>query len=299
MQALNDTIIPVRESARENIARLSAVSHKSPMNLETVVDWKNGIDFSKPPKEMDQLWIADTPYEAQLSDQQKTELAWKETARDVSMFIWLEQTLPPLYVGYVHKNMGKLSKEVEEYLMVFSREEIVHTLVFKRYMEMAGLDLFEPPELLYHLLSEVLPTLPPPLGIMVTLMLEWVAEAGAIHGTQGAEIDPLTRELFKQHHVEELRHIAFGRWVAESFMETADEPQRQQAKAMLREVYNKIVANFSFNREIARHVSFDFPADVSDDAIVTAIQTSERNIALNKERFGQMNDWLTRLGIID
>jgi len=210
--------------ASENLAKVQTLinaSHRSPMDLATVLPWSDSIDFDKPPKIERGSWIYGTPYWDALSDQQRRELLWKEVARDVSMFIWLEQTLPPLYIGYINRHPFSMSPEVYEYLMIFSKEEITHTLMFRRYMKMAGLELFQPPVGTYAQFIAQLPSMHPVIGILFTLMLEWVAEENAMFLTQDDSVEPLTRKMFHKHHIEEARHIAFGKRVAENFFSKA------------------------------------------------------------------------------
>jgi len=73
----------------------------------------------------------------------------------------------------------------------------------------------------------------PVAGIIATLLLEWVAELSAMFVSQDDVVDPLTREMFHQHHLEEARHIAFGRWVGESFFEHAPDDQATQMRQIL------------------------------------------------------------------
>ncbi len=290
--------IPIKEEHRATVARLAIASHKNPIDIKTVLPWSQGIDRSIAPKRIDQLWIHGTEYVGQLNDEQKLEVAWKEIARDVSMFIWLEQKIPVLYVNMVHKNMGRLSKEVEEYLMVFSKEEIVHTLMFKRYLEMAGLEMFSQPEILTKLLEEVLPNLAPSVTIMVTMIIEWVAENAVMRSTQESGIEPLTREMFHQHHIDELRHIAFARWLGESYFASCSEEDAKLAQVILKEVYYKLLENFSFNPEIARHTSFEFPVDPNDSEAIARVQKSEHNNQLNASRFADIENWLIKVGVL-
>src|SRR5438309_8093023 len=97
-------------------------------------------------------------------------MLWREVARDISMFIWLEQRLPPLYVGYINKHRDDIPPHIYEYLMIFSA-----------------------------------------VGILYTVLIEWLAELGAMHLARDETIDPLTRQLFIVHHRDEVRHISSGR----------------------------------------------------------------------------------------
>lgn len=208
---------------QKTVRTLINASHRKLLFLDQVVDWEKGIDFSKPPKVAESSWIYGTPYWDALTEAQRNEVLWLETGRDVSYFIWLEQTLPELYVGYVNKYHGVLSDDVREYLMVFSREEIVHTLMFRRYLEKANLRLWSHPENIpnYSLFERQLAGKHPVYGICWNLLIEWFAELNSIFQTQTDGIDPLTRQMFKEHHLEEVRHIAFAKTICENYFEAA------------------------------------------------------------------------------
>jgi hypothetical protein len=200
---------PLAERSAKTIEQLVIKSHERPLDVNGAIPWDIGIDRRRPPKDLKQLWIYGTPFYDQLTPAERLETAWVETARDVSMFINLEQFLPPLYMGYVNRYGRSLPRPVFEYLMVFSKEEIVHTMMFRRYMQLAGLPQFRAPAA-YAKLVALLPELHPCVGILATLVVEWVAELGSIHGTQGEDVDPLTREMFKQHHFDEVRRVRRG-----------------------------------------------------------------------------------------
>lgn len=292
------SVIALNESSQRGMAKLISNSHERPMDLNSVLPWSEGVNKEMRPKPVDQCWLAGTPYDKLLSDEQRHELLWQETARDVSMFITLEQTLPPLYMGYINKQGDQLSSDVYEYLMLFSKEEIVHTLMFKRYMKLAGLNLFKPAEGVYELLTVQLPNMPPEFGVACTLLLEWVAELGAMHASQQEGIEPMTRKMFYEHHVDESRHIAFGRWVTESYLEKAPEPQAQQLRDLARALMARLIPQFTYNPEIADHVSFAFPIGRHDDARIAEVRNSAANAALNEKRFAPLNSWLRKLGVM-
>jgi hypothetical protein len=292
------TVVALNESSRSGVAKLIANSHAHPMDVASVLPWVNGVDKTLSPKPFEQSWLAGTQYWEQLTQAQRHEVLWQETARDVSMFILLEQAIPPLYLGYVNKNPGALSSDVYEYLMLFSKEEIVHTLMFQRYMKLAGLGLYDPPENLHELLTVHLLSMPPEFGVSCTLVIEWMAELAAMHASQSNDIEPMTRKMFYEHHVDESRHIAFGRWVTESFLETAAEPQAEQLRAMLRGLMARLIPQFTYNPEIAEHVSFEFPVSRNDSVRIAEVRGSASNTALNEKRFAPLNAWLRKLRVL-
>ncbi|KQZ34438.1 hypothetical protein GPY61_10905 [Massilia sp. NEAU-DD11] len=290
-------IIPLSPRGRLGVETLIEKSHAAPMDLNQVVPWRTGVDRQGVPKKMEHCWIYGTPWFDALTDAQRHEVLWLENARDVSMFILLEQTLPPLYMGYLNAHADALAPDVREYLMIFSKEEIMHTLMFRRYMKVARLPLFGAPDGLHEMLTVQLPKMHPVAGIIATLLLEWVAELSAMFVSQDDVVEPLTREMFYQHHLEEARHIAFGRWVGESFFEHAPDEQATQMRQMMRGLMARLVPQFTYNPEIARHTSFAFPIACGDQSAIDAVRYSERSLALNDRRFAPLYAWLRKVGV--
>jgi len=290
------SVVALNESSQRGVVKLIATSHERPMDVKSVLPWSQGVDRSQLPKPADQCWIAGTPYYEQLTEAQRHELLWQETARDVSMFITLEQTLPPLYMGYINKYGSSMSSDAHEYMMLFSKEEIVHTLMFRRYMDLAGLKQFRPADGVFEMLTVQLHSMPPEFGIAFTLVLEWVAELGAMHSSQHDFIEPMTRKMFYEHHVDEARHIAFGRWVIESYLESAPAPAAEQLRGLIRGLMARLVPQFTYNPEIAEHVSFDFPIQPGDTERIAEVRNSAANAALNAKRFAPLYSWLQKVG---
>jgi len=297
MAAAAEKILVLSEERQKKVVKLTEKSHAKPMDFATVLPWEKKIDKTIYPKQKDHLWIYGTPFCDQLTEEQKLELAWLETGRDISMFIWLEQTIPGLYMGYITQFYDQLDDVTSEYLMVFSKEEIVHTMTFKRFMEKADLDIWNPPVGLYELLTETLPKMEPAIGILFTLLIEWVAELGAMHTSQTDDVEPMARQLFKAHHQDEARHIAFGRWISESYFENMPEEKLNQVRAMARDIVPKLVNMYNYNPEIAEHTSFEFPIAPDDHQKIGQVWQSENNLRINDERFTEFYAWIDKLGL--
>lgn len=292
-----DVELEVSENNKKGLSRLISTSHNRPMNFADALDWKAGVDRSQLPKVPEHSWLYGTALYEQLSEAQRLECLWMEIARDVSMFISLEQTIPVLYMGYVNQYQGRLSKDIYEYLMIFSKEEIVHTMVFKRYLKEAGLPIYACEGSAQILLGE-LPKLHPAQGIMYTLIIEWMAELGAMESTQASNLEPMTRALFKNHHIDEARHISFGKWISEQYIAQCDEAQLQQIKSMVSGLVERMVPAYTFAPDIADYVSFEYPVDKNNPESFTQIYQSESNVALNKKRFKQVFNWLQGLDLL-
>ncbi|WP_426167484.1 diiron oxygenase [Pseudoduganella sp. R-34] len=292
--------IVLDEKRSKTVRTLINASHRKLLFLDQVVDWEKGIDFSKPPKVAESSWIYGTPYWDMLTEEQRNEVLWLETGRDVSYFIWLEQTLPELYVGYVNQYHGVLSDDVREYLMVFSREEIVHTLMFRRYLDKANLRLWSHPENIpnYSLFERQLAGKHPVYGICWNLLIEWFAELNSIFQTQTDGIDPLTRQMFKEHHLEEVRHIAFAKTICENYFEAAPKEELEEMCEFFQKGYGFLLDEYTYMPEIALHASFDFPIKPGDTDKIREVRNSPNNQRLNAARFRDVREWCLKHNII-
>jgi hypothetical protein len=143
-----------------------------------------------------------------------------------------------------------------------------------------------------------LPQMPPVAGILITLVIEWIAELGALASTQHDGIDPLTRQLFRRHHVDEARHIAFARWVVESLFDGMSEEELQPIREIARQQFKRLVLAYTYNEEIARFTSFPYPVAVGDVNQMRAVRFSAHNQELNRKRFAPMTAWLAKVGIL-
>lgn len=291
--------VELDEKRSEVVANLIKTSHEKFMDVNSVLPWEKGIDRHKYPKDPTHSWIYGTKWWDQLTEEQRLETLWHETARDCSMFIALETSIPPLYVGHINRYGKTLTKELYEYLMIFSKEEIVHTLMFQRYLKEAGLRIFRPPEGIFELLVEKMPKMHPVAGMLCTVVVELAAELAALAATQGNNIEPVTAELFYQHHVEEARHIAFGRLIGDAYFETAPEAEAEEIRNVVRGLLARLIPQFTYNPEIAEHTSFRFPISPDDKAAIEAVRNSEANKELNKKRWAPLFAWLAKNKIIE
>lgn len=288
-------IISLREEKTKQLSNLIEKSYENYMDLNTILPWEQGVDRSLPPKREDHSWIYGTEYWDRLTPEQRHELLWIENAQTPAAFIWLEEGLSPLFIRLLHNFNGQFPEPIREYMMIFCKEEIVHTQMFRRYLKTAGLPLFKRPQFM-DFVTEV-EKMHPIVGILITFLLEATAEEQAMR-QEGPGIDPLTRQLYFEHHREELRHLAFGRWICESFCETAPPHVKAGIGQAIRATMSTSVPRFTYNPEISQYLSFDLGIDPNDAATIARIRQSENNRRLNEERFGAILAWIKKLGIV-
>jgi len=279
----------------KQLENLIAISHDNHMELNSVLDWGRGVDRTLPPKRADHSAIYGTPYWEALSESQRLEVLWQAVAQAASQFIWLEESLAPTFIRMLHKNHGRIPEPIREYMMVFCKEEIVHTQMFRRYLKLANLPLYSGVEI--QSLIEDLAHMHPIAGVLCVYLGEAVAEEAVIR-QEGPGIDPLTRQLFWEHHKEEARHLAFGRWICEAYFETASPSTRQKVSLLVRSFMSSLVPEFTYSAEVSKYLSFDIGIDPNDAEEIQRVRMLPHNRRLAQERWGGLLAWIKRLGLV-
>jgi hypothetical protein len=292
---MTPSTLGLNEERTAQVSTLIEKSHLNFMDVNGVLQWSKGVDFSVRPKREDHSWIFGTRYWEALSAEQRLELMWKETAMNVSMFIWLEAAVPDLFMGYLHQYREEVSDPIKEYMMIFAKEEIVHILMFRRYLKLTGLKPFQPPAIMSFL--QELKKMPPIAGVLCSYLVESVAEESAMQGSDGPGVEPLTRQMWKAHHFEEARHLAFGRWICESFLKDASPEARGRLGYLAQAFMSSLVPFFTYVPEIHQHLSFDLGIAPDDLEEITRVRKSPNNQRINHERYGEMLDWMKRVGL--
>ena len=291
---MDQPLLSLSPEKTRRLINLTEKSHESHMELNDILEWSKGIDRSIMPKRADHSWIYGTQYWDALTEEQRTELLWMEVASTASNFIWLEEGLTPLFIGLLHRNLKKVPDPIYEYMMVFCKEEVVHTQMFRRFLKLAKLPVYERPEV-SNFISKLV-EMHPVSGVLCTYLTEGLAEEAAMR-QDAPGIEPLTKKMFFEHHREELRHLAFGKWICESFFEQVGAKTRGQMGFLVRCYMSTIVPLFTYNTEIARYLSFDIGIDPYDVDALDAIRRSPNNQRLNAERWGPMLAWIKQLGL--
>jgi hypothetical protein len=287
-------LLSLNEKKTQQLQGLIETSHESHMDLNSVLDWAGGADRSLPPKRADHCAIYGTPYWDALTEEQRLEVLWQENAQAASQFIWLEEALGPLFVRLLHRNDGRIPEDIREYMMIFSKEEIVHTQMFRRYLKLAGLPVYGTPEIQYFL--EELVKYPPAVGVLCVYLGEAIAEE-AVMRQDGPGLDPLSKRLFMEHHKEEARHLAFGRNISESYLETVGPETKGRIGFLVRSFMSSLVPEFTYSHEISQHLKFDIGIDPQDTEAIREVRLSANNRRINQERWGALLAWIKRMGL--
>ena len=193
-------------SLADTVDRLSALSERDYQNPYSAVEWPATVDqegawFSHP----NLLSLYGTPFFEQLTETARRRLAFYEAANFYSLNIHGEKTLMR---GLAARLYRKDLIEVAPYLHHFLDEENKHSVYFGRFCtryariypslqlefqkaEQRGIDDF--------------------LFFAKVLIFENLADYYNLRQAADERLDPIARFINHNHHVEESRHLAFGR----------------------------------------------------------------------------------------
>lgn len=287
--------IPISHATLSLVHTLLRKSYERPLEVRTAIPWDLGVDRDRPAKALARLWLYGTPFHELLTPQQRIETSWLEIARDVSWLIKLKECMSSLYTSYPNRYRRAIPSEVQEYLLVQSKEDIVHALMLKRYMGMAKLPTFKHFPALERI-SALLPEMHPCIAIVSNLVLTWIIDAGIMDATQSTGLDVLTREIFKLHHADKVRHLDFSRRLIEDYFSDSSRDDRQRMRQILSWVIPDMLSSYRFSPEIAAHTSFEFP--VNTPGMIAAVRQSAQNELLDRERFQALDSWLWTMDLI-
>ena len=293
---MEQPVLNLNELRMKQLDGLITNSHDDHMDLNTAIDWSLGVDKSLPPKRYECSNIYGTRYWDVLSEEQRLEVLWQENGQAASQFIWVEEALNPLFIRLLHKHHGNIPANIREYMVIFCKEEIVHTQMFRRYLQVAGLPLYGAPEIQYFF--EELAPMHPAVGVMCVYLSEAIAEEAVMRqiGT-GPGYDPLSQQLFLAHHHEEARHLAFGRAICEAFLEKLDPGTKARLGGLVRGMMSSMVPEYTYGPDIAKNLSFDIGIDPADAEEIRRVRTSPNNRKQSDEAWGHVLAWIKRMGL--
>lgn len=265
------------------LERLNLASERRQMSLVTDHPWNEPLAHSTWLRAEDKLSIYGTPYWELATQREKEELSKLELASWWQGFIHFERLVSEYYMGLVNRDIFSDFPEVEEYLQHFAKEEIVHSLVFKKAMKHFEISDFNPPENFKNVYTTHFDGSDIPLtDIFLTFVIEWIADLQQRIDVQGPNVSPLASTIVREHGREESRHIVFGRDLVKTFGENDArflENARQFAPVFCRQFIDSGVCNV----EAFERVEFEHPAFMDTESLLAAVVQNENRDAINSK----------------
>jgi hypothetical protein len=262
------------------VDRLSALSRRDYQNPYRTAEWPATVDpegawFSSP----ELLSLYGTPFFGQLSEAGRRRLSFHEAANFYSLNIHGEKTLMR---GLATRLYRRDLLDVAPYLHHFLDEENKHSVYFggfcTRYARIYPSRQLEFTKKEHRDLDDF-------LFFGKVLIFENLADYYNVRQARDRRLEPIARFINHNHHVEESRHLAFGRRLVTALWEASapgwDEATKSAARDHLEQFF---VASWReyYNPDVYADAGFDDPWQVSEDAWSADQQRAHRRTASGK-----------------
>lgn len=285
------------KSADKFIKRLSKLSEKKAMNLTDNHPWDEPYNEKAWLKRRENLSIYGTKYYDLTTEEEKIRLAKYETGGWWASFIALENLVTEYYMKLINHNSLAKFPNVVEYMLHFCKEEIVHSMVFRKAMEHYKIEPLEVSEFIKTFYQDNASEEEFPLkAIYLTIIIEWFAENNAMGDLQNNFVAPLAAAVAFEHNKEEMRHIAWGkRMVTElcnqvpGFMDEA----REFTPGFLRGLADTIFGNM----DIIDRVGLKHPEFQNIEEYFLTVLFSDNKKRIDKEVMTPIFEFFIEVGI--
>jgi hypothetical protein len=285
------------ESADKFIKRLSKLSEKKQMNLTDSHPWDEPYDENAWLKKRENLSIYGTKFYDLATEEERIRLAKLETGGWWASFIALENLVTEYYMKLINHQSLAQFPSVVEYMMHFCKEEIVHSMVFRKAMEHYKIEPLEVSEFIKDFYQDNASMEEFPLkAIYLTIIIEWFAENNAMLDLQNDFVAPLAAAVAFEHNKEETRHIAWGkRMVTElchqvpGFMDEA----REFTPGFLRGLVDTIFGNM----DVLARANFSHPAFQDIEDYFETVLFSDNKKRIDKEIMTPIFEFFVEIGI--
>ncbi len=200
--------------------RLTGVSRKKSWDVYTAFAWPEALSENHwyMPPELISLH-GTSAYEA-LDEAQRRRLSLFELGNFFSLVLQGER---PLVQGLVHRLYSKAhSPEVTEYLHHFVDEENKHMVMFGEFCKRYVGKVY--PEKKISLPREYAKGEEEVAFFCKVMVVEELGDYYNLYIEKDESVEPIVRELNKVHHIDEARHLSFGRvYLAELFQKYSPE----------------------------------------------------------------------------
>jgi hypothetical protein len=199
------------------VDKLCRISDKEFVDLHSGLEWPRELDRDQWFMSPELISAAGTRAYAALSPQQQRRLSFFEIVNLFSLTLNGEKYLVQ---GVAERLYLKDSAGISSYLHHILDEENKHMLYFGGFcMRYAGKVY---PDKKLHAASEYAPGEKDFLFFARAMIFEEIVDAVNVELTEDARVHAFVREICRRHHLDESRHLAFGRkYVAELFGELA------------------------------------------------------------------------------
>ncbi len=202
------------ETSAQLATRLTGASRRKIWDVYSAFNWTESLEAGRWCMPPELISIFGTPVYEALSDEQKKRLSLFEIGNFFSLVLQGER---PLVQGLVHRLYLKSSgREITDYLHHFVDEENKHMVMFGEFCNRYIGKIY--PEKKISLAREYSKGEEEVAFFCKVMVVEELGDFYNVLIERDERAEPLVRELNRVHHVDEARHLAFGRlYLAELF----------------------------------------------------------------------------------
>lgn len=208
----------VKESSRsllETCRRLSEASEKSFLNPYTYIDWPEQMDLNQWFMSPELISIYGTQSYEALADEQKRKLSFFEAVNFFSLNIHGEKSLVE---GLAKRLYAGELKDYAEYLHHFLDEENKHMIYFGGFSQRYAGKIYRDRKMSfareYEAGEENF------LFFAKVMIFEEIVDVYNLRMSKDERLEPTARKINLIHHLEEARHLVFGRQMVQHLFDT-------------------------------------------------------------------------------
>jgi len=195
------------ETATELATRLTGASRRKAWDVYSAFNWTASLEAGRWCMPPELISIYGTPAYEALGDEQKKRLSLFEIGNFFSLVLQGER---PLVQGLVHRlYLNSSSREITEYLHHFVDEENKHMVMFGEFCNRYIGKVY--PEKKIALAREYAKGEEEVAFFCKVMVVEELGDFYNVLIERDERVAPLVRELNRVHHIDEARHLAFGR----------------------------------------------------------------------------------------
>jgi hypothetical protein len=203
----------VRPGLEAAVATLTAASRRGPGSTRAAIEWPAAVDRTRYFMSPELVSLHGTETWEALDEAARRRLSFWETANFFSLNLHGER---PLVAGLAERLYRDGSEDVEAYLHHFLGEENDHMAYFGGFCRRYAGKVY--PDRSVAFPREHAPGEEDFLFFAQALVFEEIVDAYNVACARDERLEPTARRIHRLHHVDEARHLAFGRrYVAELF----------------------------------------------------------------------------------
>lgn len=263
--------------------RLIGSSERKSMSTLYSHPWDEPVTDNPYLRRKERISIYGTPYWDKASEQEIQRLSMEEMVTWWAAFVHLESLVVEYYMRELNNGAFNDLPVVRDYMKHFIKEELVHTLVFKKAIDYYGASMYDMPPFLRTFYDDNAGTGRYPLmAVYLTMVIEWIADQYQRLDVEADYVHPMAKAVVQEHWKEEMRHIKWGQQMVQSLIHTDDEFRRQVQE--LTPVYvRQLIDQGVTNVECFDRIGFADPAFADHETLLDTVLYSEHRQQLNSE----------------